>query len=45
MTIKEAKFSPKVYEMWRFAKTKLKFEAWVDFVFAEYDKVKLNIYA
>ncbi|MHA1800557.1 MAG: hypothetical protein ACTSWJ_02325 [Candidatus Heimdallarchaeaceae archaeon] len=44
MTIKEAKSSPKIYELWRFAETKLKFESWVDFVFVEYNKVKLNIY-
>lgn len=45
MTNQEAKSSPKIYEMWRFAETKLNFENWVDFVFVEYKKVNVNIYA
>jgi hypothetical protein len=45
MTTQEAKSSPKIYEMWRFAETKLNFENWVDFVFVEYKKVNVNIYA
>lgn len=45
MIKREALNSPKIYELWRFTNTNLNFKDWVEFVYAEYDKVKVNIYA
>jgi hypothetical protein len=48
MPIYQAMGSPKIYEMWqdlyRFGNTTLKFEEWVKSVYAEYNKVRINIY-
>jgi len=45
MSKQEALNSPKIYELWRFAETNLNFVDWVNMVYVEYDKIKVNVYA
>jgi len=45
MSKEEAMGSPKIYEVWHFTETNLNFTDWVNFIYAEYDKVKINIFA